>query len=217
MTSFQYFSSYPLRYLLDPGVLVQAPRPSDIFLMSSRQMLLRTAKGLVQHLFASHRDEEERDEQERADVSSLAGEGTSSAQLEVGTSGAHGDQAASPCERGDGAPTSERESNLVVNLQQPISMTTKPALEEMRETDLMKILTKEFSLLEATKSKPRHLQQLFDALGTIQATSVEAERAFSVCRQFVIKIRNRLSAESIDALCFLKVHFQKQKKKSSEL
>lgn len=177
--------------------------------MPSRQILLRTAKGLAERLFASHGDDEERDEQERAGVSSEAGEGTSSA---------HGEAPASPTPTeadSAGAPSEgDRESNLAVNLQQAISMTTKPALEEMRESDLMKILTKEFSLFETTKRRPRHLQQLIDTLATVQAASVEAERAFSVCGQFVTKIRNRLSAESIDALCFLKAHFQKKKKEN---
>lgn len=150
--------------------------------MPSRQILLRTAKGLAERLFASHGDDEERDEQERAGVSSEAGEGTSSVQHQEGTSSAHEEAPASPTPTeadSAGAPSEgDRESNLAVNLQQAISMTTKPALEELRESDLMKILTKEFSLFETTKRRPRHLQQLFDTLATIQATSVEAERAF---------------------------------------
>lgn len=118
------------------------------------------------------------------------------------------------------SPTEEdsvqRAGDLALDLQQAITMTTKPASEDMKDGDLMKILTKEFFLSEANNRRPPHLQQLFDALKTIQATSVGAERAFSICGQFVMKIRNCLSAESIDALCFLKTHFQKKKRGQSE-
>lgn len=80
-------------------------------------------------------------------------------------------------------------------------MTTMPASEELKDGDFMKVLTKEFSLFEIINRRPPHLQQLFDALSTAQATYVEAERAFPLC------------AESIDALCFLKAHFHKKKKR----
>ncbi|XP_073715766.1 uncharacterized protein [Misgurnus anguillicaudatus] len=177
------------RYLLDPGALVaKAARPTEIFGMPSRQMLVRTAKGLAERLFASHCHDEEREQES---------DGASSEVLR---------DAPRPTEE-----VTESERDLAFDLQQAISMTTKPASEEMKDGDFMTILNKEFSLFEATKRRPPHLQQLFDALSTIQATSVEAERAFSICGQFVTKIRNRLSAESIDALCFLKAHFQKNK------
>ena len=163
-------------------------------------MLLRTAKGLAERLLVSHCQEEEERAQETDGVtSSEAGDGTtSSAQGEV----------PSP----DEDVSTQSEGNLALDLQQAIFMTTTPGSEEMKDSDLMKVLTKEFSLFDATNRRPPHLQQLFDALTTVQATSVEAERAFSICGQFVTKIRNRLSAESIDALCFLKAHFQKKKK-----
>ena len=84
-----------------------------------------------------------------------------------------------------------------------------PDLKEKTGNDLQKILSKEFALFEATKVRPENLQRLYLALGTIQPTSVEAERAFSVCGIFVTKLRNRLSDKSINALCFLKSHFLK--------
>lgn len=152
--------------------------------MPSRQLLMRTAKGLVERLLPSRFAEDSATE-------------------------SHGDSR--PTSPSDNVST---EGNLALDLEQAISMTTTPVSDESRESDLMKVLTKEFSLFEATHKRPPHLQQLFDALHSVQATSVEAERAFSICGQFVTKLRNRLSAESIDALCFLKAHFQKQKKAS---
>lgn len=104
-------------------------------------MLPRNAKGLAERLFASHGDDEERDEQERADESSEAGEGTSSVQHQEGTLSAHGEAPASPTTtEADlaGAPSEgDRKSNLAVNLQQA--------------SDRMQILTKEFFLFEASK------------------------------------------------------------------
>lgn len=49
-------------------------------------------------------------------------------------------------------------------------------------------------------------------LAKVRDTSVEAERVFSVCGQFDTKIRNGLNAKYIDALCSLKVHFQRKNK-----
>lgn len=46
------------------------------------------------------------------------------------------------------------------------------------------------------------LQKLFRALQSIQASSVEAERAFSCAGRFVTKIRNRLGDKTLDSYCF---------------
>ena len=39
------------------------------------------------------------------------------------------------------APTGDSESNLVINLQHAISLTSTPAPDERRETELMKTVT----------------------------------------------------------------------------
>lgn len=77
--------------------------------------------------------------------------------------------------------STQSERNLALDLQQAISMTTMPVSEEMKNGDFMKI-SKEFSLFEATNKRPPHLQQLFDALSTVQATFVEAEGTFLYMR-----------------------------------
>lgn len=167
--------------------------------MPSKQILMRTAKGLAERLFAGCEESEQ-----ESDCAS--------------SSEAVDDMPTSSSAQGEVPNLNEEvssEGNLALDLQQAISMTTTPASEEMKDGDFMKVITKEFSLFEATNRRPPHLQQLFDTLSTVQATSVEAERAFSICGQFVTKIRNRLSAESIDALCFLKAHFEKKKKEGS--
>ena len=62
------------------------------------------------------------------------------------------------------------------------------ANEAKCKTDLLKILSKE----ETDGSK-----YMFEALATIQATSMETKRVFSVCGQFVAKIKNRLSGKNV--------------------
>ena len=120
--------------------------------------------------------------------------------------------AAEPQSPADDGTESTDQSQTTLSLQahllQEIEVCTKsPDPEEKSGSDLQKILAKEFALFEATKVRPKHLAQLYTALGSIQPTSVEAERAFSVCGLFITKLRNRLSDKSINALCFLKAHF----------
>lgn len=51
---------------------------------------------------------------------------------------------ASPTAHRSEAPTDDNQSNLVVNLQQVTSLTTKPAAEEeRRDTELLRTVTKE--------------------------------------------------------------------------
>ena len=67
-----------------------------------------------------------------------------------------------------------------------------------------KLVKKEMALFEASKSKPKNLDMLFNALKTIPPTSVEAERAFSCLGLFATKIRSSLQDDTLDALTFLR-------------
>ena len=64
-------------------------------------------------------------------------------------------------------------------------------------------------MFEATGKRTENLDKLYNALLAIPPTSVEAERAFSTVGLFVVKLRSRLSDESIDALTFLKKYFSR--------
>ena len=66
------------------------------------------------------------------------------------------------------------------------------------------LIKKEIALFEASKSRPKNLDMIFNALKTIPPTSVEAERAFSSLGLFAIKIRSSLQDDTLDALIFLK-------------
>ena len=59
-----------------------------------------------------------------------------------------------------------------------------------------------------TRFRTPLLTKLFMALKTIPPSSIESERAFSVTGQYVTKIRSSLGDGSVDALVFLKTHYQ---------
>ena len=65
-------------------------------------------------------------------------------------------------------------------------------------------------MFEASGRRPVNLQHLYEALLTIQSTSVVAERAFSACGLFVTKLRSRPHDSTVDALCFIRNALQKQ-------
>ena len=66
------------------------------------------------------------------------------------------------------------------------------------------MVQKECEVFEASGIRPANLQTLYEALLTIQPTSVEAERVFSACGLVVTKLRSRLHDSTIDALCFIR-------------
>ena len=173
------------RYLQNPVLVTTG---DILFTMPSKTTLMKTAHSLCERLFVT--TEPQLDEENEPAAGSL----TEGSQTQV-----------------EGEP---RTPSLQERLQEEINQCMRgPDVVEKTGTDLQKILAKEFALYESTKVRPENLNRLYLALGTIQPTSVEAERAFSVCGQFVTKIRNRLSKESINALCILKAHFLKNKKK----
>ena len=64
------------------------------------------------------------------------------------------------------------------------------------------------NLAQSGNINPR-LKHLKDALSSVPATSVDAERAFSTISRYLTKFRNRLSDSTLDALSFSK-HYMKR-------
>ena len=64
------------------------------------------------------------------------------------------------------------------------------------------------SFFEGGGIRGRHLEQAYKYLLSIPPTSIEAERAFSAAGYIGNKIRSRLGDDTLDALLFLRVHFQ---------
>lgn len=69
------------------------------------------------------------------------------------------------------------------------------------------MLKKEFQLFDQTNKRTANLEKIFNAIMTVKPTSTENERVFSMSRNIVSKIRNRISDEAINALVFLKAYF----------
>ena len=69
-------------------------------------------------------------------------------------------------------------------------------------------LEKDFKIVEGTDQKNKQLVNLYQNILTFQPTSANSERVFSISRNFIIKIRNRLNKETLNALVFLKFYFQ---------
>ena len=65
----------------------------------------------------------------------------------------------------------------------------------------------ELQLYESTGNINGNLKKILDALMTIQPTSIESERVFSMSANFCTKKRSSLNDNSIDCLCFLKSYF----------
>lgn len=65
-------------------------------------------------------------------------------------------------------------------------------------------------VIEASGRWPANIQILYEALLTIQPTSIEPERAFGACGFFATKLRSRSHDSIIDALCFTRNALQKQ-------
>jgi len=71
------------------------------------------------------------------------------------------------------------------------------------------IIKKEISLFKTTGNRRFLLKNTYDAKLTIQPTSIESERASSSAGYFSSKIRNRISDNTLDTLCFLRHYFKK--------
>jgi hypothetical protein len=69
-------------------------------------------------------------------------------------------------------------------------------------------VTAEMKLACKTGNLTDRLQNLLRALESIQASSVEAERAFSTASRFVTKVKNRLGDKTLDSYCFANHKFK---------
>ena len=79
-------------------------------------------------------------------------------------------------------------------------------IEEVRSVGVQ-IINKE--MFEATKMRPKNLENLYRSLLTIRPTSVEAERAFSAMGLFATKIKNRLNDDTLNAMIVMRQFYKK--------
>ena len=76
------------------------------------------------------------------------------------------------------------------------------------------VIKREMSLFEASNVRHVKLDLLYHSLKTIQPASVKSERAFSSLGRFVTPLRKSLMDESLDALVFMRQHFQNQRRRN---
>jgi hypothetical protein len=102
----------------------------------------------------------------------------------------------------------EEEKSLAQQLAEKVSSVKNSANNLRMSTDYKK----EMNLYAKTKQRTHLLDRLLDALSTIQATSVTAERHFSEANNVITKNRSRLLDENIQATVFLKSFFKNKAK-----
>ena len=96
--------------------------------------------------------------------------------------------------------TPRTSSNMNLNLNDTIvNFMSKDFVRLNIDSDL--------KAFQGTKERTERLDKIFNALKTIQATSTEVERTFSVAGNIKTKIRSRLSEQHLDMLIHLKYHF----------
>ena len=124
--------------------------------------------------------------------------------LGLAESGPEEDSQLQPIASTSACRESSRES-LKEELEQAIMSASIPPTRSSTTANLSRrMVRRECEVFEASGSRPANLQTLYEALLTIQPTSVEAEKAFSACGLFVTKLRFHLHDSTIDALCFIR-------------
>jgi len=68
-------------------------------------------------------------------------------------------------------------------------------------------IKQDFAIFRKTSERTTKLNQLYEALSTIKATSTIAERIFSSSSHFCTKLRSRLSDKHLNSLVFLKCYY----------
>ena len=97
-------------------------------------------------------------------------------------------------------------------MENQIQKNKKSWAENVKMTDLdyfdfEKLLMKEMSAYESNKVRGKFLSITYNYLMTKSPTSVEAKQAFSAAAYIRIRLRSRLSDDTISRVCLLKAHF----------
>ena len=103
--------------------------------------------------------------------------------------------------------TLDEKLNLMLKESSEIQSATHDTDNNVNVSQIRQQFSKELSLFELTKQRTSNITKVFEAVKTIPATSVEAERAFSAAGLFVTKIRSWLSDKNINALCLLRAYY----------
>lgn len=90
---------------------------------------------------------------------------------------------------------------LKLSISEYTSLTTDAAATEPNN------LKREFNWYDKNKKRTVLLDQLYDALITMQPTSTQSERNFSISNNILTKQRKRLLDKNLNAIAFVKSFF----------
>lgn len=98
---------------------------------------------------------------------------------------------------------------LAIDREQTVVATKSSSAAGGRSwsSEMEKTLICELAFYDKSNVLGTNLKLLKSALNSIQPTSTECERVFSLSSLFCTKIKSRLSDESLNNLCFLKSYF----------
>ena len=109
-------------------------------------------------------------------------------------------------------PTEDDDMPLAKKLQLAIDASMRKPQDILVQRSLSSMLKYEILIGQQTGKRGYHLEQAYQMLLTIPATSVEAERAFSSSGYLCNKLRTRLNDSTLDTLVFIRNNLKKEQK-----
>ncbi|XP_061720920.1 uncharacterized protein LOC133527772 [Cydia pomonella] len=100
---------------------------------------------------------------------------------------------------------------LQAEINRALSAGASTSSQETSDLDLNTKINVEMALYDSGGQRSDSLERAYNSLRTIPPTSVEAERVFSAAGYLCNHLRSKMKEDSIDALSFLRSHYQAQK------
>lgn len=107
-------------------------------------------------------------------------------------------------------PIASGSASLVDQLQQSISFVLEGSKECANDGNFESSFQKELNMFGITKTRSLMVKNLLNAMASIQPTSSDSERVFSIAGNFCTKLRSSMKFGLLDALIFLKCYFIKK-------
>lgn len=103
------------------------------------------------------------------------------------------------------------DEQLHTHIKTVMNYSRARSMAETTNATLTKTIKQEMGLFECGGNRGKVLEDIYRYLITIQPSSVQSERVFSIAGGFCSKVRSKLSDDSLNALVFLKSYFTKEK------
>lgn len=108
--------------------------------------------------------------------------------------------------------------DLSKQLNEAIQKETAPSSSSnmtSKREGMIKIIKHETTGFDRTSVLGENMNKVLSALKTIQSTSTESERVFSLAANIVTKRRSRLEDKSLNNICFLRSYFMRKKRQAA--